>query len=37
MVEVALQQDLAQSYKTDIIWSLYADPQETPPKFTQHT
>ena len=29
MVAVALQQDHAQSYKTDIIWSLYAYPQET--------
>ena len=29
MVVVVLQQDHAQSYKTDIIWSLYAYPQET--------
>ena len=29
MAVVVLQQDHAQSYKTDIIWSLYAYPQET--------
>ena len=32
MVVVVLQQDHAQSYKTDIIWSLYAYPQETSTK-----
>ena len=29
MAVVVLQQDHAQSYKTDTIWSLYAYPQET--------